>query len=181
MRALLLEFVLSHIAGVAQGLSPFGGSTERAWKDLSESVQGRAHALYPWEKVCFTEGSGNISTSAQCEQVQDNYFNRSKSLIHLFRECMAHQLTAAYRAGQPGAYMIPSWEACQTTDQQCMLDASNLNNPSVFNTTCSQGSVPLAYVRLLLEASGFTVGLTTIIGRCSRCGSRTGPIHVDQH
>jgi hypothetical protein len=70
----------SALFGLVLASSPFGKATDAAWNDLLRSVDGRAPIAYPWEAACFVNAPTDLATSnlSPCEDVQQNYLNRSE-------------------------------------------------------------------------------------------------------
>ncbi|TFK96752.1 hypothetical protein BDV98DRAFT_608045 [Pterulicium gracile] len=78
----------------------------------------------PFSAPCFQDWE-----SAECVAVRTNY------------------LSAAFRSNVPSSQVHTQWETCQTTGEQCLLDATNSNNRLAVNqTTCANGSVPDYFV-----------------------------------
>ncbi|KAF8207888.1 FAD-binding domain-containing protein [Mycena galopus ATCC 62051] len=46
-----------------------------------------------------------------------------------------------FRSPRFDAYMLPQWETCQSSEEKCLLDASNPSNPLATSGVCQQGSI----------------------------------------
>ncbi|KAJ7707323.1 FAD-binding domain-containing protein [Mycena rosella] len=107
-------------------------ATSRDWQDLNIQVGGRLLKGVPISTPCFSDVDGvavNPNLTA-CNEVKAGY---DDELV---------------RSDVPGAYMITQWETCQSSNQQCLLDYLDPENPapSLPSQMCRTGSVPHYFI-----------------------------------
>ncbi|KAF9076926.1 FAD-binding domain-containing protein [Rhodocollybia butyracea] len=103
------------------------------WNTLNKTVGGRLFTAKPFASPCFSDFAGlpAASNEAECNTVQENYLNTT------------------FRSSQFNNFMIPIWESCMDTDQQCALDSSDPSNPLAFSDLpCYQGSVAPYHIEI---------------------------------
>lgn len=85
MRSMFIGLLSAVVSGVVADPSPFGPSSQVAWDVLSLAIQGRNHVSYPWGAACFPNAPANLSKYglASCEDVQNNYLNRSEYILSI--------------------------------------------------------------------------------------------------
>ncbi|TFK56500.1 isoamyl alcohol oxidase [Heliocybe sulcata] len=125
---LVTAFIAIYAAGVhaSAELAP-----SYAWSILSKAVGDRLHEATPVAKPCFYyfDGQANQRDEAACAEVEAGY------------------TTPDFRVSNFGDYMMAHWESCQSTSEQCILDAANPANPAAWQQyNCSQGSIPPHYI-----------------------------------
>ncbi|KAJ7168625.1 hypothetical protein C8R46DRAFT_1267923, partial [Mycena filopes] len=106
--------------------------TAQDWRDLDTQLEGTLLKGIPFSSACFSSLDGVPSgpNVTACEAVKTGY---DDELV---------------RANVSGAYMITQWETCQSTEQQCLLDYLNPDDPtaSLAPQTCHSGSVPSYFI-----------------------------------
>jgi hypothetical protein len=135
--ALLLTHVLLALSAPGPGAEAATAPAALSplfWQTLNATVGGRLRTAQPVSAPCFAAFEGGYvgRDAAACSAVQAGY------------------TSPAFRLERFGAYMIPQWETCQRSSEQCVLDSANPANPRAWQSyNCSQGSVPPYYVRFV--------------------------------
>lgn len=108
--------------------------------------------------LSLNRASSRDSTHTTLRSVQ-KFKKDTKIIVRISLICMNTAIKNAptvLRAESFGAYELPQWETCQTTDADCLLDWENPLNLTAFSPPrkCAQGSVPNYYVSCTLEVQG---------------------------
>ncbi|KAH9948031.1 FAD-binding domain-containing protein [Amylocystis lapponica] len=106
-----------------------------AYEVLNVSVSGRLHAALPLELPCFSlyDGRQVVSDEMACTTIQENY------------------TVPTYRVDSFGAYMLPQWESCQSSDvpEECLLNSSDPTDSLAYTgVDCSLGNIPSYYIEV---------------------------------
>ncbi|KAF9045971.1 FAD-binding domain-containing protein [Hymenopellis radicata] len=125
---MVLPLVLILVATVERSLA--AASTED-WERLSVALNGRLHSALPLSSPCFpiVNGLNNTVNDTACAAVQAGYSSPT------------------FRSPRFSAFMQPQWETCQSTEEKCLLDASNPKNSAAWtDNNCQQGNIPQYYI-----------------------------------
>ncbi|KAJ3530653.1 hypothetical protein NMY22_g8486 [Coprinellus aureogranulatus] len=94
------------------------------WSQLRAQVSGRLYESVPYAQPCYDDFA-----SSECTDVRNSY------------------LDEAIRSTTPTAFIQTQWEACQTTNEQCLLDWRNPHDDSpIRGSQCKIGSLPSYYI-----------------------------------
>ncbi|KAI0751340.1 FAD-binding domain-containing protein [Daedaleopsis nitida] len=118
-------------------------SSFNQFDSLNFTVGGRLKSAVPFEAPCFSTVQGESRTvdPSACSALQSNYTN------------------PLYRVTHFGAYMLPQWETCQSSNgaEGCLLDSNDPTNPAAYTgVNCQLGNIEVKYVSDVQAALSFS-------------------------
>ncbi|KAF8584809.1 FAD-binding domain-containing protein [Ramaria rubella] len=125
-----LQWPLDFATSLSQYLFRPYNATAMSWAGLNDSLDGRLQFTLPPVAECMELSSGDILKQKNC-----------------------WTLTGANEINDFNVYKNAQWETCQSNEDTCLLDPSELQNASAYDhqQACNIGKGPLIYVDVKTE------------------------------